>query len=64
MLCLDLSQSMNKRSAISDSRPTAHEEKFKPETEAKKVTVELLDGYSDSIILEQGTHKNAFKVFR
>ena len=56
MLCLDLSESMNQKSAVSDSRFAAamEEEEFDPETEAKMVIKELLNGYSDSFILDRG----------
>ena len=55
MLCLDLSESMNEKSAVSDSRfAVPMEEEFDPETEAKMVTKELLNGYSDAFILDRG----------
>ena len=56
-MCLDLSESMSQRSAVSDSKfrlSEEEEEEFDPETEAEIVTKRFLDCYSTSVILDSG----------
>jgi hypothetical protein len=57
-MCLDLSESMSQRSAVSDSKfrslQEEEEEEFNPETEAEIVTKRMLNGYSKSFILDKG----------
>ena len=56
-MCLDLSESMSQRSAVSDSRLRSseeEEEEFDPGAEAEIVTKRFLDGYLKSSILDTG----------
>jgi hypothetical protein len=59
VLCLDLSESMNKRSGV--SRPTGHEvseeDEFDQETAVSNLLDELVKDVSEDVILENGkTH--------
>lgn len=56
VLCLDLSESMNKRSGV--SRPTGHEvleeDEFDDETAVSNLLDELVKDVSKDVILENG----------
>jgi hypothetical protein len=60
-MCLDLSESMNQRSAVSDSRsgPSQEDEEkeFDPQTEAERITERYLEGHSMPFILDRGNYK-------
>jgi hypothetical protein len=59
-MCLDLSESMSQRSAVSDSRFNPSEDEFDPQTEAESVTKGYLDGCSKSFILDRGMFRLGF----
>lgn len=56
MLCLDLSESMNKDSGIADLRiPALNEQQFDHEAESLKMVEDLVKDISKDVILAGGT---------